>query len=200
MMAGAKRAGGDFARLEGLMAGVGLAMPPIPEPARPRLKKREEWCFSTRAFKVSPYLLQHYVRKAIEGASPDYVLIAHAGQGANAYAMHYFLVQAPLQLFLQLKWGGACLDGRQSTALVNEGFALAHQLVEAIPEALRRGRLPRGGRLTVVASDFSESFWEVVAGGERAGGSWRPSRRLPRTLLGPREVLQEASRWCGGTT
>ena len=182
------------------MAGVGLAMPPIPEPARPRLKEREEWCFSTRAFKVFPHLIQHYVRKAIEGASPDYVLVARAGQSADACAMHYFLVQAPLQLFLQISLDGPCLERTQSTVLVNECFALAHQLVEAIPEALRRGRLSRRGRLTVVASDLNESFWEAVAGGERAGGSWRQSRRPPRTLLGPREVLQEASRWCGGKT
>ncbi|HSB78363.1 MAG TPA: hypothetical protein VLM91_06230 [Candidatus Methylomirabilis sp.] len=199
-MTGAKRGGGDFARLVAFLAEAGLTMPPIPESAQPRLKEREEWCFSSRAFKVSPHRIQHYVRKGIEGSSPDYVLIARSGQGAIACAMHYFLVQAPLQLFLQISLDGPCPVRTHSAVLVNECFALAHQLVEAIPEALRRGRLPRDGRLTVVASDLNESFWEAVAGGERAGGSWRPSRRPPRTRLNPWEVLQEASRWCGGKT
>ena len=199
-MTGANRAGGDFARLVALLAEAGLAMPPIPGAAQPRIKEREEWCFSTRTFKVFPHLIQHYVRKAIEGASPDYVLIARSGQGAIACAMHYFLVQDPLQLFLQISLDGPWVGRAPSTVLVNECFALTHQLVEAIPEAQRHGRLPRGGRLTVVASDLNESFWEAVAGGEQAGGSRRPSRRPPRTRLGPREVLQEASRWCGGKT
>jgi hypothetical protein len=200
MMAGTKRSGGDFARLQALLAEAGISMPPIPELAQPRLKERDEWCFSTRSFKVSPRLLQHYVRKAMEGASPDYVLIACTGQGTDACVMHYYLVQTPLQLFLEITWGGAGPDRDQSEVLMNECVALVHRLVEAISLAQRRGRLPRGGRLTVVGSDLNESFWEVVVEGQRAGGSWRPTRRLPRTRLGPREVLQEAWRWCGERT
>lgn len=199
-MAGSKRTGGDFARLETLLAEAGLVMPPMPEGASARLKEREEWCFSTRAFKVSPYLLQHFVRKAIDGASPDYVLVAQAGERADPDAMHYFLVRAPLQLFVQIGWGGAHVNREQSVGLVNECFASAHQLVRGIAEALRHGLLPQRGRMTVVASDLNESFWEVVAGGERAAGSLRPSRRPSRNLLGPREVLSEASRWCAEKT
>jgi len=197
-MAGAKASGGDYARVEALLREAGLAMPPMPETARGRLKERGEWCFSTRALKVSPYDLQHYVRKVIAGASPDYVLIAHAGPGVNLCALHYFLVQGPLQLFLQIKWGGASMDRQGSTALANECFTLAHQLVEAIPEALRRGWLTREGRLTVVASSFSDGFWEVAAGGGRAEQQWPPPRRMPRSMLGPREVLLKALHWCQG--
>jgi hypothetical protein len=199
-MAGPKRTGGDLARLEALLAEAGLAMPPMPESAIARLKEREDRCFSTRAFKVSPYLLQHFVRKAIDGASPDYVLVAQAGQGADPDALHYYLVQAPLQLFLQIGWGTAPLNREESARLANECIASAHQLVGGIPEAQRHGRLPRGSRMTVVASDLNGSFWEVVAGGERAAGSLLPSRRQPRNLLGPREVLREASRWCAVKT
>ncbi|HYL81145.1 MAG TPA: hypothetical protein VEU07_10065 [Candidatus Acidoferrum sp.] len=199
-MAGPKRAGGDLARLESLLAEAGLAMPPMPDAALSRLKEREEWCFSTRAFKVSPYRLQHFVRKAIEGASPDYVLVAKTGQEADPDAMHYFLVQTPLQLFLQIGSSGVRVSREQSASLVNDCFASAHQLVRGIAEAQRHGRLPRGGRMTVVASNLNESFWEVVAGAERAAGSVLPSRRQPRNLLGPREVLSEASRWCAVKT
>jgi hypothetical protein len=82
--------------------------------------------------------------------------------------------------------------------LINGCFALAHQLDEALPHALRKGRLAPAGRLTVVGSDLGESFWEVAQADERAD---RPARRLrgkSRAAQGPREVLEEALRWCRG--
>ncbi len=192
-MAAAKDAGGDYTRVEALLAEAGLSMPPMPEAALTRLKEREDWCFSTRTVKVSPGEMRHYVRKAVAGASPDYVLIAQTGQGSGPSAMQYFLVQGPLQLFLQIGWGGP-----RAAVLVNECFALAHQLVEAVPEAIRRGRLPRRGRLTVVASDRDPGFWEVATSGEQAHQPSPPARRVPRGAPDPRRVLGEAVAWCRG--
>ncbi len=192
--------GGDYARVEALLLEAGLSMPPMPDAALTRLKEREEWCFSTRAFKVPPYDIQHYVRKAVAGASPDYVLIAQAGRAGTAYAMHYFLVQGPLQLFLQIGWGEFSTGRERSTALVNECFVLAHHLVEAIPEAIRRGQLTRDGRLTVVASDLAGGFWEVARRGERGTQPAPQTRRLPRGALAPPEILGQAVRWCRGKT
>jgi hypothetical protein len=195
-MAKAKDSGGDYARVERLLAEAGLTMPPMPEMAEARLKEREDDCFSTRTFKASPADLLHYVRKAFEGVSPDYVLVALGRDGRTADALHFFLVQGPLQLFLQIGRGGAGASRERATALVNGCFALAHQLVEAVPHALRKGRLAPTGRLTVVGSDLGESFWEVAQADERAD---RPSRRLRgknRAAQGPREALEEAIRWC----
>ncbi|MBP1780111.1 MAG: hypothetical protein H6Q86_6122, partial [candidate division NC10 bacterium] len=59
----------DYGRLEALLAEAGLPMPPMPDGADARLKERGEWCYSTRALKESPLNVQHYVRKAIAGAS-----------------------------------------------------------------------------------------------------------------------------------
>ena len=188
----------DYARVEALLAESGVAMPPMPADAKTRLKEREEWCFSTRALKVSPSELQHFVRKAIAGVSPDYVLIAQAGHGVGSSALHYFLVQGPLQLFLQIGWGGGSAERERSAALLNECFTLAHRLVGAIPEALRRGWLPRQGRITVVGSSLGESFWEVAAAGERASQPGGPPRSKTRGGIGPREILEEAVLWCRG--
>ena len=195
-MAKAKDSGGDFARVERLLAGAGLTMPPMPEMAEARLKEREDDCFSTRTFKVSPAELLHYVRKAIGGVSPDYVLVALGRDGRTADALHFFLVHGPLQLFLQIGWGGAGAARERATALVNGCFALAHQLVEAVPHALRKGRLAPTGRLTVVGSDLGESFWEVAQADERADRPSRPHRGKNRDARCPREVLEEALRWC----
>ena len=197
-MSKGKGESGDFARVEALLAESRVDMPPMPADAGTRLKEREEWCFCTRSFKVSPSELQHFVRKAIAGVSPDYVLIAQAGHGIGSSALYYFLVQGPLQLFLQIGWGGGSAERERSTALLNECFALAHRLVGAIPEALRRGWLPRQGRITVVGSSPGESFWEVAAAGERASQPGGPPRGKTRSGIGPREILEEAVLWCRG--
>jgi hypothetical protein len=192
--------GGDYARVEALLLEAGLCMPPMPDAALTRLKEREEGCFSTRAFKVPPSDIQHYVRKAMAGASPDYVLIAQSGRAGPAYAMHYFLVQGPLQLFLQIGWDESSAGRERSAALVNGCFALAHHLVEAIPEAIRRGRLSRDGRLTVVASEREGSSWEVARRGERGTQPTPHTRRPPRGAVAPPEILKQALRWCRGQT
>ena len=171
---------GDYARVEALVAEAGVVMPPMPIDARARLKEREDWCFCTRTFKVPPSDVQYYVRKAIAGVSPDYVLIARTEAGVGPAALHYFLVQGPLQIFLQI------------------GFALARQLVDAIPEALRRGRLSRQGRITVVGSSFGKGFWEVAAAGERASQPGRTPRDKARAVQNPREILAEAVLWARG--
>ena len=190
----------DYGRLEALLAEAGLTMPPMPDGADARLKERGEWCYSTRSLKESPLNLQHYVRKAIAGASPDYVLVARVGHGADSCAMHYFLVQGPLQVFLQVGRGSPAAGGRSTTS-VNECFALAHELVAAVPHALGAGRLPRAGRLTVVGSDLIESFWEVAAAGDRPAQVVRATRGRSRDTRSPRQILEEAVRWCrrGGT-
>ena len=183
--------------MESLLAEAGLAVPPLPDGADARLKEREDACFSTRAFKESPINLQHYARKAIAGASPNYVLVARVGQGADSCAMHYFLVQGPLQVFLQLACGSQA-GQRRATMVVNECFSLAHELVAAVPRALRAGHIPRAGRITVVGSDLVESFWEVAAAGERASQPGRPTRGKAQDTRNPRRILEEALRWCRG--
>jgi len=172
-------------------------MPPMPKDAEARLKEREDACFSTRTFKESPVNMQHYVRKAITGVSPDYVLVARVGHGTNACAIHYFLVQGPLQVFLQLACGSQAGQDR-ATLAVNECFSLAHDLVAAVPHLLRAGRLPASGRLTVVASDRTDSFWETASAGERAGRAARPARVKTHDARTPRQVLEAALGWCRG--
>lgn len=189
---------GDYARLEALLAETGLTMPPMPADAEQRLKEREPWCFSTRALKAPPSDLAHYARKGIGGASPDYVLVAQAAHGLSRNALHYFLVQGPLQIFLQIGWPDASAERSRATELVSECFTLANQLATAVPRALQSGRVSREGRITVVASDLGECFWEVAAAGVRATQPNRSPRSKGRDVRGPREVLAEAAAWCRG--
>jgi hypothetical protein len=50
----------------------------------------------------------------------------------------------------------------------------------------------------VVGSDLGESFWEVAQADERADRPSGPVRGKNRGARGPREVLEEAVRWCRG--
>ncbi len=187
----------EYGRLEAMLAAAGLSMPPMLPDAEMRLKEREDACFSTRAFKEPPVNMQHYVRKAIIGVSPDYVLVACERYGTSACAIHYFLVQRPLQVFLQLTCGNQTGEDR-STKAVNECFGLTHELVAAVPHILRAGRLPASGRFTVVASDLSESFWEIASAGGRAGQAARPASVETHTARTPQQALEAAVRWCRG--
>lgn len=185
------RTGDDYERLEAMLAEAGVAMPPVPERLRRQFKERSEWHFSTRTFKASPAALMHYVRKAISGALPDFALMARCQDGLPADALHAYVIQAPLQLFLQVRWS----EHEALTRALNALIALARQLADAAPAAVRRGRLAPDGRLTVVASDFVEGFWEVAASTERAvrpaGGARGGKDRRP-----PEQILREALAWC----
>jgi hypothetical protein len=171
-------------------------MPPMPERAKDRLKARAEWLYSTRTFKESPANLPHFVRKAIGGASPDYVLVASVGEAPASAVLHYYLIHGILQLFLQVGWGGPGAGPGGINDPARECLALAHELVRAVPAALYRGLLDPGGRLTVVATDRGDSFWEAASAEGRLFLTSRPARRTVRNRPGPREILGEAARWC----
>ena len=110
----------DFERATSLLRNQGLNMPPIPASLRRRLVERGKWCFSTRPIPVSPYDLTHYVEEVRAGGIKDYALVAHAGHGINSYAIHYFLVERRCRVFLKIGWGGIYMNGKESTALVND--------------------------------------------------------------------------------
>ena len=84
--------------------GAGLVLPPIPANLAPRLKERAEWRFSTKLLTLSPYAFEEYVRDGTRKGVRDSFVLAHAGHGVNSYALHYYLAQKPLRLFLQVGW------------------------------------------------------------------------------------------------
>lgn len=170
----------------------GLFFPTIPQELAPRFNKRGDWCFSTKRLTVSPYAFDEYVRQGRKKRVRDYVVLAHAGYGANSYALHYYLVKAPLRLFLQVGWGGAYMNARQATRDVNRCFKLADRLVLAVDRARRVHALSSSGFLMVAASEFYGSSWhkpgEVPTEGERGA----PITKSPHL------VLSEALRWVNG--
>ena len=45
-------------------------------------------------------------------------MLSHSGHGVNSYAIHYYLVQRPLRMFLQLGWGGVYDDAKEDAAKI----------------------------------------------------------------------------------
>jgi len=71
-----------------LVQGSGLFFPIIPHELAPRFVQRKVWCFSTKRLTGSPYAFEEYVHQGHKKTVRDYVALAHAGHGANSYALH----------------------------------------------------------------------------------------------------------------
>jgi hypothetical protein len=186
----------DFDQAGQLLQQAGIDLPPIPECLRPNFRERGPWTYSSRRISASPFAFGCYVEEARNGLVTDYVLVAHDGRGINLYAMHYFLVSRPLQLLLQVAWGGLCMNPEKTTASVNRCFTLARELLDAVPVAIRAGRITEADRLTVVASDFHGGFWEVVSADEDRRVPPLAWREVRRERCNPPAVLEEALEWC----
>ena len=160
---------------------VGLDLPPIPEELRKTFKERKAWCFSSRPVKMWPYRFDDYVEEAHSKRPSDYVLVAHAGHGVNSYAIHYYLVRGPLNLFLQLAWGGIYEDQRKTTAAVNKCFKLAGTLLQVF-EKNRQKDLHPSDRIMIVASDFYGSRWAGLGKTETKVQDKKPAELLKLVL------------------
>lgn len=128
---------------------LGLPMPPVPPSLVPGLRFVAPGLVASRDDAPDPYGLDWFVAELEEGPEP-YLILGQAGYGVHNWAMHYYLVQDRLALFLQLGWGGACRDPSAANARVAAGFAAVTRLVEL---ASRVG--PEG--LLVVSSDLAGS-------------------------------------------
>ena len=159
-----------------------MAFPKIPNELAVAIKEQSKWLFSTRELKTLPYFLQHYLQE-IGGNPPEYVILGHSGHGINSYAIHYYLVSGPLNLFLQLAWGGVYMDADASASWIRECFSLADEIVPAVRGA---ERLSAGERLTIVGSDFYGSYWSAPEQGRQ---------KEIANDKNSKEVLTEVLRW-----
>ncbi len=162
---------------------AGLAFPTIPEKLAEQLKEQSKWVFSTRPIDVWPYFLHSYVEEAEKSEVDDYAVLCHAGHGVNSWAIHYYLVQDSLRMFLQLGWGGIYSDEGEDAARIRDCFLLADQIASV---AKTVGRFQAGNYLTVVVSNF----W---------GNDWLPPGKSrhenDKRCDDPLAVLKEALAW-----
>lgn len=182
----------EVTNAKSLLNNVGLDFPLLPPDLKPSFKQRDRWCFSTKPITASPYCFDEYVREGTKRIAQDYMLLSHAGHGANSYAWHYYLVSGQLRLFLQVGWGGAYMNPGETTRAVNECFGLASRLFTKVQERQDAGRLRSDEKLIIVGSEFYGSYW-IPPEGKRQR---RPHGE--RAAVQPSVVLAEALRSLNG--
>lgn len=185
------------ATLEYLSAG--LPAPPIPPVLAPSLRRVRSWLYSTRPDSEQPdgapgpYDLAWYGKEFLDGRAPaPYLVTGHDGHGINSWALHWYLVQAPLAIFVQTPWGNAYDDETQrSQAPLALGvlFAGVQSLMDAAPAARESGRLAPGDWLVVVASDLSGHRWAPWPAGDRRI-DWREPPTAPLALEAALDWMQ----------
>ena len=135
----------------------GLPLPPVPSELVDQIRALAPGLVTSRDDELGPYYLRPFLDELAKPPEP-YILFGTAGHGVGAWAMHYYLVQQGLGLFIQLRFGGAYGDLERERSRVASTFAVA----ESVVLAPRLRRLPEGQRLVVVASDLAGSRWGVV--------------------------------------
>ncbi|MBL8259285.1 MAG: hypothetical protein JNM60_05710 [Candidatus Competibacteraceae bacterium] len=139
-----------------LFAAEGLPFPELPPALADRLQPFGELLFGTRDPETGPYALDVFRDAVYEQPVTDYALLGFDGHGINSWALHYYLVQGPLALFVQLPWGGAYSDPAEAKQRIGDAFALAATLSAELTAAQSARALPASVRLVVTDSHFAE--------------------------------------------
>jgi hypothetical protein len=166
----------------------GLPWPPLPEPLAGRLAPRGEFVFATRELPAPPYDIGHYIDEFIERpGTPPYAIAGFDGHGTNSWAVHCYLVEDGLGLFIQLPWGGAFMAPEDTRPPIERMFEWAGQHLRPMLQACRReGRIPPGWRLLVATRLDDDPVWAWIApAGQRQGPvQWQEAGTLEAALDG----------------
>jgi hypothetical protein len=141
----------DIQKLHHQLERAGIIVPPIPSSLVGSMREINPWVFSTRALSMSPFLFDMCVNEVQNGQVADYALVAHAGHGANSYAISYSVVWSGCAILLQLSWGGVYSDHERETMQVNEAFNGLHDLWPALC-----ARMPMSPPLFAAYSDLGQ--------------------------------------------
>jgi hypothetical protein len=191
--------GTDSPTAQALFEQEGLPFPPVPNRLAASLRQtpRSEFVFATRRLHDSPYSIDPFVQEAEASPQADYAVVGFDGHGVNSWAVHYYLVYEELALFIQQPWGGAYLDAERARVEIAERFHWAAGLQRALRQATRKGNIPHGWQLLVVATGLGHrSGWRWLAPA-RNGGNVAPWNPPDGTEAGLRHMLHAVT--CGRT-
>lgn len=139
-----------------------LPFPPLPDALATHLEDTDnsEFVFSTRPLDYGPYHLELFRDEVLAGtAVADYAILGFDGHGVNSWAVHYFVVQPGLALFLQGAWGGAYDDPNTHRQTITQLFRWAAGMQNAMARAVSTGKVATNQRLVVVYSALIASGW-----------------------------------------
>jgi len=170
---------------QALFDGEQLPFPPVPAPLAALLQPQGPGWFATRPVASSPYDFDRFVGEVeTEPALPGYAVVGFDGHGSNSWAVHFYLVDTALALFVQLPWGGAYVDAGPARADIVDVFDWAAALQARLRTAEATGRIPPGTRLQVAASRFSHAGWRWLDAGQDATATpWNPAAGMKAAML-----------------
>jgi len=162
----------------------GLSCPHVPPHLASSLQA-DGTVFSTRPLPSSPYDIEHFLMEIeAEPGLPDYAVVGFAGHGTNSWAMHHYVVDKGLALFIQLPWGGAYLDPEPARQEISEMARWAMELQGQLDRANGLRKIPAGVRLLVAASRLGPAGWHwLVPGQDNAAAPWNPAEGMKAAIL-----------------
>lgn len=143
--------GNMLTRLEAAFREQELPCPWVPPALTDRLIEPAPGVFASRPLATGLYDLEHFVAEYIAApVSEPCVALGFGGHGLVSQAVHYYLADERVAVFVQQRWGALFDDperGRERFAIMTKH---ARKLLELAAE-----HFPAGERLIAVQSSFS---------------------------------------------
>lgn len=183
-----------------------LRFPSIPAELQGAWWKYRNWCWGTlESLAADPYeyelwgsrILSERVdnaRRLRHRGIGNFALIGHGGHATSAMAMTLVLVRRPLEIVLQIGWGGIQGDSEEARKGWNDAIAATDELLDLVPAgdpATQRHIGREFERFVLCGSDFYgagrlDDFCELAPYDPKAP----PAPPLPpSTSLGPRVFI-----------
>lgn len=163
-----------------------LAFPPLPSVYADQLQEIGDNLYATTPIPDGPYNIDLFANAISEsGMDENYVLLGMDGRGINSWAMHYYIVQPGLALFIQKAWGGAYIDAASARQKMADAFNWAKDVQDRVGSLNGAGRIKPGFHLALQTSDFAGARWACVPFANITSGSegtqaiaWAPLRDI----------------------
>ncbi len=148
-----------LADAEAQFTAAGLPFPSIPAAFRERFRRVSEWVFGTREDDRNPTGPMWFLKEAVAREAPDYVLLGQGGSGAASQAIHFYLVQRPLAVFIQYGWLNVYGDDHESARKFGAALQATDELIAAAAGATADGVLGEAHTLAILQSDLEQGMW-----------------------------------------
>ncbi|GKT15626.1 hypothetical protein AVHY2522_08775 [Acidovorax sp. SUPP2522] len=184
-----------------LFADEGLPFPPVPALLLASMTQQGAAWFATRPVASTPYDLHHFLDEVeTQPDVADYAVVGFDGHGTNSWAVHFYLVQKGIALFIKLPWGGAYLEPEPARARITEMFEWAVAVQSQLQRAESAGKIPPGTRLHVAASRFDHAGWRWVGVEQSAAETpWNPAGGMRAAVLQEFEAVIAGRALAGGS-
>ena len=155
-------------RLETVFREQELPCPWVPPALADRITEYVPGMFASRPLATGLYDLEHFVTEYIATPAPEpYVALGFGGHGLVSQAVHYYLADQRVAVFVQQRWGTLLDDPERD----RERFAIMTKHAGKLLELAAR-RFPAGERLIAVQSSFGPSRFGWLREGEASPPTW----------------------------